>query len=168
MSADSIKAYLDDFLCKPGTSRGCLASLIESKDTDANQLDANSFTELFLPIIIAGPSPQLWPLTIAVDTICATLTFAIWDFARFPEFRRRAAEEVAKFFPSRDDMTASALRDLPFLNAFLRESMRFHGVAVSSNARVAPEGGVIILGHFIPAGVCLLAFCLFIIGDCCL
>src|SRR5208282_2301484 len=149
MSADSIKAYLDDFLCKPGTSRGCLASLIESKDTDAKQLDANSFTELFLPIIVAGPSPQPPPLTIAVDTICATLTFTIWDFARFPEFRKRAAEEVAKFFPSRDDMTAIALRDLPFLNAFLRESMRYHGASISLNERVAPDGGAVVLGHFI-------------------
>jgi cytochrome P450 len=92
-------------------------------------------------------------LTVAVDTICATLTFALWDLARFPDFRKKAAEEVAKFFPSRDDMTAIALQDLPFLNAFLWESMRLHGVTVSSNERVAPEGGAMILGHFIPSGV---------------
>ena len=60
---------------------------------------------------------------------------------------------MAKFFPSREDMTGSALRDLPFLNAFLRESMRVHGVAVSTNERIAPEGGAMIYGHFIPAGV---------------
>ena len=85
--------------------------------------------------------------------MCATLAFALWDLARFPDFRKRAAEEVVKFFPSRDDMTAIALRELPFLNAFLQESMRFHGVTVSLNARVAPEGGAMVSGWQIPAGV---------------
>jgi cytochrome P450 len=92
-------------------------------------------------------------LTIAVDTICAALTFALWDFARFPDFRKRAAEEVAKFFPSRDDMTALALEELPFLNAFIMESMRFHGLAVSLNERISPAGGAMVDGHFIPSGV---------------
>ena len=50
-------------------------------------------------------------------------------------------------------MTAIALRDLPFLNAFLRESMRYHGASISLNERVAPDGGAVVLGHFIPAGV---------------
>lgn len=87
--------------------------------------------------------------------MCAVLSFALWDLARFPDFRKRAAEEVAKFFPSRDDMTAIALRDLPFLNAFLLESMRIHGVTVSLNERAAPADGVIVAGHLIPAGVSL-------------
>jgi cytochrome P450 len=142
MSAESVKAYLDDFLCKPGSSRGCLASLIQSNDSEASQLEAADFTVLFLPVIVA-----------AIDTICATMTFALWDLARFPDFRKRAAEEVAKFFPSRDDMTALALEDLPFLNAFLFESMRYHEVSVSLNERVAPEGGAIVLDQFLPAGV---------------
>ena len=85
--------------------------------------------------------------------MCATLAFALWDLARFPDFRKRAAEEVAKFFPSRDDMTAIALRDLPFLNAFLQESMRFHGITVTLNIRMAPEGGAMVSGQLIPAGV---------------
>jgi len=50
-------------------------------------------------------------------------------------------------------MTALALRDLPFLNAFLQESMRIHGVTVSLNERVAPAGGGMVAGHLIPAGV---------------
>jgi cytochrome P450 len=92
-------------------------------------------------------------LIIAVDTICATLAFALWDLAQFPDFRKRAAEEVVKFFPSRDDMTIAALGDLPFLNAFLHESMRFHGISVSLNERIAPEGGALVSGKAIPAGV---------------
>jgi cytochrome P450 len=128
--------------------------LIESKDPNANQLEAADFTELFLPVLAA-----------AIDTICATLTFALWDLARFPDFRKRAAEEVAKFFPSRDDMTALALDDLPFLNAFLWESMRYHGVPVSLNERVAPDGGALVSGVFLPAGV-VLSVSFADIGDC--
>jgi len=50
-------------------------------------------------------------------------------------------------------MTAIALRDLPFLNAFLQESMRFHGITVTLNIRMAPEGGAMVSGQLIPAGV---------------
>jgi cytochrome P450 len=85
--------------------------------------------------------------------MCAALTFALWDFARFPDFRKHAAEEIAKFFPSREDMTALALEELPFLNAFILESMRFHGLAVSLNERISPENGAVIQGQFIPSGV---------------
>ena len=50
-------------------------------------------------------------------------------------------------------MTAIALRDLPFLNAFLQESMRFHAATVSLNKRISPEEGAVVSGQFIPAGV---------------
>ena len=107
-------------------------------------------------------------LIIATDTICAVLTFALWDLARFPDFRKRAAEEVAKFFPSREDMSTIALEDLPFLNAFLLESMRFHGIAVSLNKRMAPDRGTMVNGRFIPGGVYFLRFhCLFKVSAIC-
>ena len=50
-------------------------------------------------------------------------------------------------------MTAIALRDLPFLNAFLLESMRVHGITVSLNERIAPEGGAMVSGQTVPAEV---------------
>jgi cytochrome P450 len=77
----------------------------------------------------------------------------MWDLARFPEFRKRAAEEVAKFFPAREDMTCVALEEVPFLNAFLVESMRFHGVSVGLNERVSREEGGLVLGEYVPGGV---------------
>jgi len=88
-----------------------------------------------------------------VDTISTLVTFALWDLGRFPDFRKRAAEEVAKFFPSRDDMTALALEELPFLNAFLNESMRLHGLTVALNERIPPEIGAELLGQYIPPEV---------------
>lgn len=81
------------------------------------------------------------------------MALAVWDLTQFPDWRKQAAEEVAKFFPSREDMTMLALEDLPILNAVLMESMRFHGVDVSSNRRKAPMGGTTLLGYFIPEGV---------------
>lgn len=56
-------------------------------------------------------------------------------------------------------MTVTALGELPFLNAFLHESMRFHGVSVSLNDRIAPEGGAMVSGRIIPAGVILSSLC---------
>lgn len=88
-----------------------------------------------------------------MDTISALVTFALWDFGRFPDFRKRAAEEVAKFFPSRDDMTALALEELPFLNAFLNESMRIHDLTVALIERTPPAKGAELLGHYIPPDV---------------
>jgi len=54
ISAESIKAYLDDLLCKPGSSRGCVASLIESKDPEATHLQIATFTDCFMPLLVAG------------------------------------------------------------------------------------------------------------------
>jgi hypothetical protein len=54
ISSDSVKAYLDDFLCKPGSSRGALATLIESKDAGVVDLDAKAYTSLFLTLIPSG------------------------------------------------------------------------------------------------------------------
>lgn len=92
-------------------------------------------------------------LMVGVDSICAALTFAIWDLARLPECRKKAAEEVVKFFPSREDMTAEALKALPFLNAFLMESRRFHSVSGDEWVRMSPDVGATIAGHQIPKAV---------------
>lgn len=54
ISAESIKAYQDDLLCKPGSSRGCVASLIESKDPEATHLQIATFTARFMPLLVAG------------------------------------------------------------------------------------------------------------------
>jgi cytochrome P450 len=94
---------------------------------------------------------------LGVDSICAALTFAIWDLARLPECRKKAAEEVVKFFPSREDMTPEALKALPFLNAFLMESMRFHSVSGDKWERMSPDEGAAVGGYQIPKGVFTLA-----------
>jgi len=92
--------------------------------------------------------------------MCAALTFAIWDLARLPECRKKAAEEIAKFFPSREDMTAEALKALPFLNAFLMESRRYHSVSGNEYLRLSPEEGCTLGGHQIPKRVCVTPACL--------
>jgi len=89
-----------------------------------------------------------------VDEMCAALAFAIWDLARLPECRKKAADEIAKFFPSREDMTAEALKALPFLNAFLMESRRYHSVSGNEYLRLSPEKGCTLGGHQIPKRVC--------------
>jgi cytochrome P450 len=85
--------------------------------------------------------------------MCAALTFAVWDLARLPECRKKAADEVAKFFPSREDMTAEALKALPFLNAFLMESRRYHSFSGDDGLRVAPEDKSSLCGHDLPKKV---------------
>jgi len=50
-------------------------------------------------------------------------------------------------------MTAVGLEELPFLNAFLKESMRFHSLDVSSNRRISPAEGATVLGHYLPGRV---------------
>lgn len=54
ISAESIKAYHDDHLCKPGSSRGCIASLIESKDIETTRIQTDAFTVRFMPLLAAG------------------------------------------------------------------------------------------------------------------
>ncbi|KAJ3538081.1 hypothetical protein NM208_g6066 [Fusarium decemcellulare] len=71
---------------------------------------------------------------------------------RYPDTMKKLQKELRDAFATDDDMTLDALVSLPYLNAVIKEGLRFHPPIPTGLPRVAPVGGATISGHFIPEG----------------
>lgn len=93
------------------------------------------------------------------DTTSTTMTNVVDIVSRHPEIQERLQKELDETFPS-DDLSEwvadfASVEKLPVLNAVLRETMRIKPTSATGLERVTPQGGRIIAGKFIPAGVSL-------------
>lgn len=71
---------------------------------------------------------------------------------------KKLVNELITEFPDRDQiLTLNMVQNLPYLNAVLYESMRRRPVTSLGLARIVPEEGATICGHFIPGGVSISA-----------
>lgn len=67
---------------------------------------------------------------------------------------QRLVDELREAFPDHDgtgSISSEVLIDLPYLSAVIEESMRL-GAPLGTFARVAPEGGAVLAGQFVPEG----------------
>jgi tryprostatin B 6-hydroxylase len=65
----------------------------------------------------------------------------------------RLQAELDEAFPSIDDSISHAdVRNLPYLNAVINETLRVHPIGAGDAQCVAPAEGMIICGHYIPGG----------------
>lgn len=80
-------------------------------------------------------------------------TGIVFYLARDPEMCHRLTTEIRTSFTSRADMTLARLSELPYLNAVIREGLRVLPPAADIFPRIVPDGGEIIMGDFLPAGV---------------
>ncbi|KAI8322152.1 cytochrome P450 [Martensiomyces pterosporus] len=96
---------------------------------------------------------SLLMLTVGSETSSNTLLTTVHLLMLYPIHYKRAVEEVRSVFDREHTITyAEAKSKLPFVEACLYESMRVAPVTGGQWPRVAPEGGVTLSGHFIPAG----------------
>jgi len=82
------------------------------------------------------------------------MTFGIYFLAAYPEVREKLKQELLKAFPLfKEDgyIDHQVLADLPYLNAVVDETIRL-GAPVGALSRVAPKGGAVICGKYIPEG----------------
>jgi benzoate 4-monooxygenase len=91
------------------------------------------------------------------DTTSSTMT-NIFDFiARNDAIQQRLVDEINSTFPGKMEadwvLPNSDLVNMPFLNAVMREVMRFRPTSSTGLERVIPPGGKVIAGTFIPGGV---------------
>lgn len=87
-------------------------------------------------------------LTAGSHTTAITLTFLIWRVCRDEPVRRRLLAELHGALQqleadgSRQGMLEYAdVKDLPYLNCVIRETLRLHGAVPTGLPRVAPRGG---------------------------
>lgn len=91
------------------------------------------------------------------STTANSLTYLTWSVCRHAETRAKLVKELQTLPPG---FTEAQLRDLPFLNQVVNETLRLYTAAPSALPRVVPPGGVELAGYWFGEGtvVCTQAF----------
>ncbi|KAF5873019.1 putative cytochrome p450 protein [Botrytis fragariae] len=81
-------------------------------------------------------------------TICGILNCLVQN----PHELAKLETEVRTIFEKEEDITLSALQQLPFLNAVVNEGLRICNPVSGGLLRIVPRGGATVCGHFLPEG----------------
>ncbi|KAK8241093.1 cytochrome P450 46A1 [Phyllosticta capitalensis] len=86
------------------------------------------------------------------ETSATLLSGALYLLLTNPECLRRLTDEVRGAFKSQADISLEALPRCQYLNAALDEALRVYPPVAEGLHRVAPAGGAVVCGHFVPEG----------------
>ncbi|TWU73690.1 hypothetical protein ED733_004748 [Metarhizium rileyi] len=117
-----------------------------TKMFQAREDEKLSFSEILInaqAFIVAGS-----------DTTAHTLTYLLWSICQRPQLRDKLVEEL-RTLPG--DFTEPGLRELPFLNQCIQETLRLYPSAPAALPRAVPPGGVEIGGYRLPSGTTVAA-----------
>ncbi|KAK3318887.1 cytochrome P450 [Apodospora peruviana] len=123
-----------------------LQYFIESKKKNPELVDDGTIMEYLLVNLIAG-----------ADTTAVTIRSIIYLCLKRPTIYRKLEEEIlaAGLDPERP-APYNVARQLPYLEAVVREALRFHPVVAVTMERYVPESGVRLPdGSFVPGGVAI-------------
>ncbi|KAI0911326.1 putative benzoate 4-monooxygenase cytochrome P450 [Ustulina deusta] len=87
------------------------------------------------------------------DTTASTLIFAFFYLAKYPEYQARVYDEIKTADVKLSTLNSRDFQKLPFLNAFIDETLRLHHPQPSSGSKILRENGLTIGDTFIPGGV---------------
>lgn len=122
-----------------------LARLMEGKDENGNKLGRAELTAEALTQLIAGS-----------DTTSNTSCALLYHCLKHPEVVKKLQAELDQALPSDDVPTYDQVRDLPYLEMVIQETLRIHSTSSTGLPRVVPPGpGVDLAGHHFPQGVVL-------------
>lgn len=122
-----------------------LARLMEGKDENGNRLGREELTAEALTQLIAGSDTTS-------NTSCALLFHCLIH----PEVTKKLQAELDNALPSDDVPQIDQVRDLPYLNMVIQETLRIHSTSSTGLPRIVPPGpGVDLAGHHFPQGVVL-------------
>ncbi|PHH87321.1 hypothetical protein CDD83_9030 [Cordyceps sp. RAO-2017] len=130
---ESLNRYRRLVEADPGLSRQTLFTKVFQAEAD-NKMPFNEIRDEAQSFIIAGS-----------DTTANTLTFLTWSVCRHPRVRARLVDELRDLPPDFDE---ARLRDLPFLNQVIDETLRLYSAAPSTLPREVPPGGAELAGYW--------------------
>ncbi|RKP10249.1 cytochrome P450 [Thamnocephalis sphaerospora] len=133
----AIQQRYSDKLGQNGRPKDVLQRLIDAVDPETG----GCLTEDQLIAEIGG-----------TETAGRTLTWSVNFLMENPQSAERLAEELRQALPDRDQpVTYAQVKNLPYLDAVLHETLRMRSPAVGTMRATLP-GGVDLCGHFIPEG----------------
>ncbi|KAL4951900.1 cytochrome P450 [Aspergillus filifer] len=95
------------------------------------------------------------------DTTANTLTYLVWSVLRNKDIQTRLVAELGALAKTLsiergvgedETFTDVDLRELPYLNQVINESLRLYPAVPSGLPRVVPEKGSSLVGHWVPGG----------------
>lgn len=89
------------------------------------------------------------------DTTSCLLQSVFYHFLRNPETMLRARAEVDRIRSSDRVLSFSAVRELPYLQACIKEALRIHCPIPMTLPRISPRGGIEVGGRWFPEGITL-------------
>ncbi|KAJ8061999.1 hypothetical protein OCU04_009781 [Sclerotinia nivalis] len=87
------------------------------------------------------------------ETTATLLNGATYYLLQGPTVLKNLAIELRSNFKTQEDLTLHALAACKYLNAVLEEALRIYPPVPTTLPRVVPEGGSIVSGQYVPAGV---------------
>ena len=133
-------------LHKPSDRVDLLARLMEGKDESGQKLGKEELTAEALTQLIAGS-----------DTTSNTSCALLYHCLTHPEVVSKLQQELDEALPDIDAVpTFAVVRDLPYLDAVIKEAMRIHSTSSLGLPRITPPGpGITLCGHHFPQGTVL-------------
>jgi cytochrome P450 len=90
------------------------------------------------------------------DTTAITLTAIIYMLIKHPDKSKKLRQEIREFENAgkiSNPVTFQECQKMPYLTAIMKEALRIHPATGQIMARIVPQGGAVLSGHFFPAGV---------------
>lgn len=139
-------ACVNERLNKPSDRVDLLARLMEGRDETGAKLGREELTAEALTQLIAGS-----------DTTSNTSCALLYHCLRNPSVIKKLQAELDQALPDVEAVPMfSQVRDLPYLDAVIKETMRIHSTSSLGLPRVIPPGpGITLNGHHFPQGVVL-------------
>ena len=131
---------------KPSDRVDLLARLMEGRDETGNKLGREELTAEALTQLIAGS-----------DTTSNTSCALLYHCLQHPEVVKKLQAELDAALPDIDAVPAfSQVKDLPYLDAVIKETMRIHSTSSLGLPRMIPPGpGITLCNHHFPQGTVL-------------
>ena len=135
-SRQSFKRYEQHVAMNPTNPKPTLFTKMIQKVEKEESLDRETLIGEGQGFIVAGS-----------DTTANTMTYLVYAVTRHPEVQKRLVDELSTV---RSDFGWDDLRDLPYLNKCIDETLRLYGPASNALPRSVPQGGATLAGYYLP------------------
>ncbi|KAF4968852.1 hypothetical protein FSARC_3818 [Fusarium sarcochroum] len=132
-SEQAVARYKRDFASNPAAAKPMLfKKLFEAGEAELSDEEIRAEAQAY---IVAGS-----------DTTATTLTYLVFCVCRHTDAKKTLVKELQRLA---EDFGHADLRDLPYLNNVIDETLRLYSAAPGALPRVVPPGGASLAGHFL-------------------